>query len=331
VAIQRRLRRGQPFGTAAWSKAGEIIRVAKWLERSRRSDEAMRLKLTRQIALLVLLVILFSNLCAGRAAAGKNAVVDVTVACPGLSTEEVERQVAIPIEVLMAGTPALEHTRSLSLPELAWVRLEFQVRADPDQPRQQAIRRLASAPPFPAGAVPQVSPAPLADQLLRYTLRAPKDRQGRDLYASSDLRAMQGRLEQQLRLVPGVAGVLTSGGTLKRYEIQIDPNRLGRYGIGLAQVQTALASTRTSAGGGSVNQGKVATMDPIDKVLGLKDPREAAGKLRAEEEQRVRELRSLVIASVNNVPVHIEDLVDGGRLASPLFQAPYRAVWEFGR
>ena len=51
------------------------------------------------------------------------------------------------------------------------------------------------------------------------------------------------------------------------------------------------------------------------KVLGLKDPAKAAAVLRAEEERRIREIRSLVITSVNNQPVRVEDVVEGGRLA----------------
>ena len=85
--------------------------------------------------------------------------------------------------------------------------------------------------------------------------------------------------------------------------------------------------------------------DPVRKVIGMKDPdpsaaeelaqaekaksphvaelREAqrrriataaAAVLRAEEQRRLREIRSLVIASFNNQPVRVEDVVEGGRL-----------------
>ncbi len=55
-------------------------------------------------------------------------------------------------------------------------------------------------------------------------------------------------------------------------------------------------------------------LDPVNKVLGLKSPSAAAAILRAEELRRIREIRSLVITSVNNQPIRVEDVVEGGRL-----------------
>ena len=56
-------------------------------------------------------------------------------------------------------------------------------------------------------------------------------------------------------------------------------------------------------------------LDPVNKVLGLKSPAAAASILRAEELRRIREIRGLVITSVNNQPIRVEDVVEGGRLA----------------
>src|SRR5262249_51531848 len=52
--------------------------------------------------------------------------------------------------------------------------------------------------------------------------------------------------------------------------------------------------------------------DSVQQVLGMKDPAEAAAFLRAEEARRIREIRQTVVASVNNVPARVDDLVDGG-------------------
>lgn len=56
-------------------------------------------------------------------------------------------------------------------------------------------------------------------------------------------------------------------------------------------------------------------LDPVNKVLGLKSPAAAATILRAEELRRIREIRSLVISSVNNQPIRVDDVVEGGRLS----------------
>jgi cobalt-zinc-cadmium resistance protein CzcA len=55
-------------------------------------------------------------------------------------------------------------------------------------------------------------------------------------------------------------------------------------------------------------------LDPVTKVLALKSPTAAAAILRSEERRRIQEIRSLVITSVNNQPIRVEDVVEGGRL-----------------
>src|SRR5262249_5226926 len=56
---------------------------------------------------------------------------------------------------------------------------------------------------------------------------------------------------------------------------------------------------------------------PMQRVAALDNPREAVAYLRREEERRLEEIRGIVIASVNNVPVRVEDVVEGGPVRSP--------------
>jgi Cu/Ag efflux pump CusA len=254
-------------------------------------------------------------------------VVDVTAAFPGSTAEEVERQVAVPLEVALAGIPGLKYTRSRCLPGLAHVRCQFEAGAARDRARQEVINRLATiSQPLPPAVTPQLFTATAADQILRYVLRGPRDAAGKDIYTLNDLRALQDWvIQRELLIVPGVIDVSGIGGTIRRYEVEADPDRLRRYGITLEQLQQALAAANTNTGGDYVKQGAVALRvravgtfgggkDPVQAVLTLKDPREAAARLRAEEQRRLSEIRSLVVATVNHVPVHLEDLVEGGRL-----------------
>src|SRR5262249_6019268 len=57
--------------------------------------------------------------------------------------------------------------------------------------------------------------------------------------------------------------------------------------------------------------------DPMEPVLSMSDPRKAVAHLRDEEERRIRQIREGVITSVNNVPVRVEDVVEGGPVRSP--------------
>jgi cobalt-zinc-cadmium resistance protein CzcA len=256
------------------------------------------------------------------------AIVEVVAQFPGASAEEVERQVTIPLEVTFRGMPGLKSIRSQSLYGLSDLKMNWNYGYTYEAARQEVINRLATiTQPLPTGVTPAISPESPTGEIFRYILRAPKDAAGREIYTLNDLKALQDWvLEREFRTVPRIVDVTSFGGTVRRYEVQPDPDRLRRYGITLAQLQTALANSNATVGGDYLNQGQVGLTvrsvglfgggkDPVDKVLGLKDPRSASALLRAEEARRVRDLRSLVIASVNNQPIRLEDVVEGGRVS----------------
>jgi cobalt-zinc-cadmium resistance protein CzcA len=256
------------------------------------------------------------------------AIVEVVAQFPGASAEEVERQVTIPLEVTFAGMPGLNVIRSQSLFGLADLKMNWHYGNEwtYEAARQEVINRIATMnQPLPPGVTPTISPESPTGEIYRYILDSPRDTAGREIYTLNDLKAMQDWvLEREFRTVPRIVDVTSFGGTVRRYEIQPDPDRLRRYGITLTQLQNALASSNASIGGDYVAQGQVALtvrsvglfgggLDPVNRVLGLASPAAAAALLRNEEYRRIRDIRSLVIASVNNQPVRVEDVVEGGR------------------
>jgi cobalt-zinc-cadmium resistance protein CzcA len=256
------------------------------------------------------------------------AIVEVVAQYPGASAEEVERQVSVPLEVAFAGMPGLTMTRSKSLFGLCHIRNQFDYGHNFWDCRQEVINRLSSlSQPLPAGVVPQISPQNPIGEIYRYTLKSPKDRYGNDIYNLNDLKALQDWvLEREFRRVPHVMDVTSTGGTIKRYEIHPDPDRLKRYGVTLAQLQTALSNSNQNVGADLMTQGDIVLnvrsvglygggLDPVEQVLGMKDPAQAAARLREEEANRIHEIRQIVIASVNNRPVKIDHIVVGGPLS----------------
>ncbi|MGA2030938.1 MAG: efflux RND transporter permease subunit [Thermoguttaceae bacterium] len=253
--------------------------------------------------------------------------VEVVALMPGASAEEVERQVTIPLEVALAGMPGLESLHSKTVFGLSDIKILFNYGVEYKEARQETINRLQSLPPLPPGVTPQISPESATGEIFRYVLDAPKDALDRNVYTLNDLKALQDWvLEREFRGVPRVVDVTSWGGTIRRYEVQPDPDRMRRFGITLAQLQNALSNSNATVGGDYVNQGDVALTvrsvglfgggeDPVRKVLGMTDPVKAARILRSEEERRIRDIRALVITSVNNQPVRVEDVVEGGRLA----------------
>src|SRR4051812_8444880 len=169
------------------------------------------------------------------------AIIEVVAQYPGASAEEVERQVTISLEVALAGMPGLKYTRSKSLFGLAHLRNQFEYTIDYDRAKQEVLNRLTGVD-LPKGVAPQISPASPIGEIFRYTLVAPKDALGRDIYTLNDLKALQDwTLQRAFRRLPGIAGVVSAGGTVKRYEIRPDPDRLKEYGITLSQLEETIA------------------------------------------------------------------------------------------
>jgi Cu/Ag efflux pump CusA len=239
--------------------------------------------------------------------------IHVVSSYPGASAEEVERQVTIPLEVALAGLPRLERVRSRSFFAHSELSVEFRAGTDYFQARQEVINRLGELQALPPGVAPLLFPVFPGSELVRYTLSSPRDAQGRPIYSPRDLRELQSWvLEREFRRVPRIVDVTSHGGTVKRYEVQPDPERLRRYGITLQQVSNTLS--RDGAGRNELPLLGRGGDSILVKALAAKDAKAAAAVLRSEEDKRLRELRDLVIASVNEVLVKIEDVVEGGRL-----------------
>jgi Cu/Ag efflux pump CusA len=260
------------------------------------------------------------------------AIVEIVAQWSGASAEEMERLVTIPLEVSVAGMPGLKATYSKSLFGLTHLRCIFNYGFPYKDARQEVINRLANLTvAVPAGVNPVISPASPIGEIYRYTLRTPKDALGNEIYTLNDLKALEDFLiERHFRRVPRIIDISSFGGTVKRYEIQPDPERLKRYNITLAQIQTTLANGNGNVGGDFLMQGRTSMVvrcvgnlgggkSPIEKALGMKTPEEAAAYLRAEEQRRLQEIRDLPIVGINGGPIRIDDIVVGGPL-------PYRGA-----
>ncbi len=253
------------------------------------------------------------------------AVVEVVAQFPGRSAEEVERLVTIPLEVGLSGMPGLKYVRSKSLFGLSFISTQFEYGVNYLAARQEVINRIQSTD-LPQNVSPEISPRSPIGEILRYVVTGPKDERGNNIYSLNDLRAVESwTLEREFRRIPGIADVASFGGTTKRYEIHPDPDRMKRYGITLGQLQNAVAASNDNVSGDYLVLGESVAVvrglgligrgrDPLQRVLQMDSATEAAKYIRDEEQRRLREIRQIVLASTNNLPVRVDDVVEGGPL-----------------
>src|ERR1700748_230064 len=177
-------------------------------------------------------------------------MVDVVTQSPGLSAEEIERYITIPLEAQVAGLKNLNVIRTISLYGLSDVKLQFSFDFTYEQALQQVLNRLAQMAPLPNGALPQISPLSPIGEIYRYRLVGPPN------YSVLDLKTLQDWvLERRFRSVPGVIDVTGWGGKTKTYEIQVDFNKLVANGLTLPQLLQAVGNANINVGGNTVNIG----------------------------------------------------------------------------
>jgi heavy metal efflux system protein len=177
-------------------------------------------------------------------------MVDVITQSAGLSAEEVERYITIPIETQVAGLPNLNVVRTISLYGLSDVQLQFTFAYTYEEALQQVLNRLPQVSGLPEGVQPQISPASPIGEIYRYKLSGPPG------YSVLDLKTLQDWvLQRRFRSVPGVIDVTGWGGKTKRFELQVDLNKLVAFGLTFQQVVQALANSNINVGGDTLDLG----------------------------------------------------------------------------
>ena len=214
--------------------------------------------------------------------------VQVVTQFPGQAPEEVERVVTLPIEREMSGVPRQTNVRSVSITGLSVVTLTFADGADDYFVRQQVLERLGNVV-LPPGVQPTLAPLSTAvGEVFRYLVEAPPDTPAYEVRAVQDW-----IIRPAIRIVPGLADVVSFGGSLKEYQVRVDPYQLKRYGVTLDQVSVAVGANNANTGGGLLRRGDEAL---VIRGIGIF--------------QSADDLAHVVIAARNGRPIYVGDVAE---------------------
>jgi len=165
----------------------------------------------------------------------------------GMGPEEIEKLVTFPIETAMGGIPGVEQVRSLSQYGLSQVTVTFRDNVETYFARQLVNERLTNVrEQLPAGIeAPQMGPVSTGlGDIYMYALDS-------DERSPMELRTLQDWfVAPQLKTVPGVAEVNAADGSIKQYQVIVDPNALHARGIAVHDVVEAIQENNQNAGGG---------------------------------------------------------------------------------
>lgn len=208
---------------------------------------------------------------------------------PGRSPQEVEDQITYPLTVSLQGLPGVRVVRSSSAFGFSMINVIFEDDVDLYFARSRVLERLnLITKSLPDGVVPTLGPdATGVGHVFWYTLEGPG-------YSIRDLRSIQDWfVRYQLNSVPGVAEVATIGGTVRQYQVDVDPNRLRAFGIPFSGLVEAVTRSNRNVGGNVVEGAGTWT---IVRGLGLVE--------------RPEDLERVVIGAAGGVPIYLRQVAE---------------------
>jgi cobalt-zinc-cadmium resistance protein CzcA len=213
--------------------------------------------------------------------------VEIITQWPGISAEQIEQQVTIPLEIVMNGIPHVVHLRSFSLFGLSDLKLIFDDESDNDWNRERVLERLSQVT-LPPNVVPQMGTdwSPVG-QIYFFTLRSTNP-----AYDPMELKSIEDWvIEKNFKAVPDIVDVASFGGPTREYQVRVDPNKLVAYGLSLAQIEQQLTNNNANAGGSFIQQG----LQQINvRAVGLVD--------------RAQDIAKTVIMTKNGTPLRVKDI-----------------------
>src|SRR5580700_10461286 len=218
--------------------------------------------------------------------------VEVVTQWPGISAEQMEQQITIPLEIVMNGIPHVTHLRSFSLFGLSDVKLIFDDEEENAWDRERALERLSQVSLPPAAVAAGVSPQLQTDwspagQIYFFTLHSTNP-----AYDVMELKSLEDwTVEKNFKSVPNVVDVASFGGPTREYQVRVDPDKLISYGLSIAQVEQQITNNNANGGGSFVEAGL--QQINIQEVGLVRD---------------VKDIENTVILTKNGTPIHVRDI-----------------------
>ena len=229
--------------------------------------------------------------------------VDIITQWPGISAEQIEQQVTIPLEIAMNGIPDIVHLRSFSLFGLSDLKLVFSDGSDNAWNRERVLERLNQVT-LPPNVVPQMGTdwSPVG-QIYFFTLHS-----SNPAYDPMELKSIEDWvIEKSFKAVPDIVDVASFGGPTREYQIQVDPNKLVAYGLSLGQLEQQISNNNANAGGSFIQEG----LQQVNvREVGMVG--------------RVHDIAQTVLITKNGTPLHIKDI-------GLVEQGPKIRLGQFGR
>ncbi|WP_316177825.1 CusA/CzcA family heavy metal efflux RND transporter [Bradyrhizobium sp. SZCCHNRI1009] len=213
--------------------------------------------------------------------------VKIIMKAPGLTPEEVEQRITVPIELELLGLPNKKILRSATKYALADITVDFEDGTDIYWARNQVSERLSNiSRDFPEGVSGGLAPitSPLGEMFM-FTIDSP------DLSLAERRTLLDWVIRPALRTVPGVADVNALGGYVRAFEIVPRNDALAARGISSELFRKAIEANSRNDGAGRVNQGEDSALVRIE------------GSIRG-----IDDIRAIIVDTRDGIPIRVSDV-----------------------
>ena len=211
--------------------------------------------------------------------------VQVVTQVPGLAAEEMEQQITIPLERALNGMPSLKMMRSTNTFGISTILLVFQDGTE-DYWARQRVRECIDGVDLPFDAAPELNPLTSpTGEVYRYILKS----DNHSLRELTDLNKWV--VIPRLTQIPGVASVSNYGGITTQYQLEIDPDKLTKYGISLSEVEESINLNNSNAGGSTLVRGDQSYVVRAEGLI-----------------TDLKDMESIVVRNVGGTPIFLSDL-----------------------
>ena len=240
-----------------------------------------------------------------------NNQVQVITVSENLSAADIEQFVTYPVELAMSNLPGVEDIRSVSRFGLSVVTIVFKDDFGTYLPRQLVQEKLEEVrADIPEGfGTPEMGPITTGlGEIYQYTL-VPRDSAR---YTAQELRTMQDWLvKRRLSMLPGVVEVNSFGGSVKQYEVSLNPEKLKAMSVSISDVYEALSRNNANTGGAYIEKNHMAHFIRGEGLVKSLD-----------------DIKDIVVKNNNGRPMLIRDIADKVDYGS---QVRYGAFTQDGR
>jgi len=215
---------------------------------------------------------------------------------PGRSPQDVDDQITYPLTVSLLGIPGVKTIRSYSRFGFSSIYIIFDEDVDFYWSRSRVLEKLSSlhGGTLPAGVQPALGPdATALGQIFWYTLEGcDKDGNPTGGWDLDELRSIQDwTVRYALMSAEGVSEVASVGGFVREYQVDVDPDAMRAYGVGLDDIFEAVRDSNIDVGARTIEINRV---EYVIRGLGFLES--------------LSDIEKTVVRVNNNVPIRIQDV-----------------------